>query len=60
MAKGFVDGDLLGGTAPFDLAAQHLTDLGDDVFITDQARRFGPDKLADDELVVHFRRPRVA
>jgi hypothetical protein len=35
MAKGLVDGNLLCRTAPFDLATQHLTNLSDDVFITD-------------------------
>jgi len=76
MAKGLVDGNFLCRTTPLDLATQYLTNLSDDVFITDQARPFGAEKLgalvkhtfatvsnetrAGDEIVVHFRGPRVA
>ena len=43
--EGLVDGDVLGRAASFDLARQHLTDLGDNVVITDQASLFGAEEL---------------
>ena len=76
MAKGLVDRDFLWRLAAFDLACEDLTDFGNDVFIADQARRLGSQKLralvqntftaigketrAEDQGVVDFGRSRVA
>ncbi len=45
VAEGFVDGDLVGRAAAFDLARQHLTDFRDNVVITDQASLLGSEEL---------------